>query len=327
MKIFSLLVVVMIIALFGVLTGYIEMPAATIQQQSDDDGVKEPVSTGGCVLPSAPSVTVDTPDLYGGDAVTTKNIYREVGKSSFAEVAGAGTFNADVGEKFEIVYGIGDANTEDDAQPFGCKAEWKVPCQSHPEASAAELCPGGGVIDDALATDLVARAIDPEDNNVISTADPVDIDNGDVFSIRAEWQGAFEEDFGNRFCGHGNVMTIKYLTQNFTSWYATDLNGNRYPSIETPTLHAAEANYAAKSFEVPTLESNKIWEFYLVADASGSGKEPSGSDGNVTVSLYDSNWYIDNDVRPPVVRCGVEDEDGNEVGAAAADTLSIAIDA
>jgi len=259
-------------------------------------------------------VTVKTPDIYGGAAVTTKNIYRKQGESTWTEVAGAGSFNADPGETYDLIFGIGDANTEDDDQPFGPKVSWTVPCESYPSISQE-------VVDDSVEGDLVVRFWDPEDGTVIAAAATIDIDEGDVFNIKTEWQGAYEEDFGNRFCNKGNLMVIEYLSSNYTGWHATDLNGNKYPSATIPTLHTQTAGMVGKAWEVPVLKSNEIWTFYLVADASGSGKDPSKS--NITVTLYDVNWYIDNDVTPPQVKCGWEDEDGNDVGSTGSDTGTI----
>lgn len=261
-------------------------------------------------------VTIDTPDLYGGAAVTTKNIYRLQGTSTWTEVAGAATFNANPGSTYEIVFGIGDLNTEDDAEPYGPVATWTAPCSPYPIISRE-------VVDDSLYTDLVNRAWDPEDGTVITSSATIDIDNGDVFNIEVEWQAAFEEDFGNRFCDKGNVLAIEYPTANYTNWKATDLNGNAYPTATCPTLESVAAGNVLKCYEVPTLKSNAMWNFYLVADCSGSGKDGDGGIFNVTANLYDVSRYVNNDVTPPSTPCGVEDEDGNELGATAADTLTI----
>ena len=80
------------------------------------------------------------------------------------------------------------------------------------------------------------------------------------------------------------------------------------------------AGNTAKAWYVPVLQSNTVWAFYMVADASGSGKEPSGFDANITLSLYDSFYFQNNDVTPSSIDVGVEDEDGGEVGVTAPDT-------
>ena len=245
-------------------------------------------------LPSAPSVTINTPDLYGGAAVTSMNIIRLQGTSTWTEVNGTSTFNANPGDTYEVVFGIGDSTTKDDDVPFGPKITYTVPCEAYPKLSRE-------LVDDSIEGDLVIRFWDPEDGTVISTSAPIDIDEGDLFNIKGEWQASFEEDYGNRFCGMGMAAVVEYLSSNFTGWYLTDMSGAKYPSCSTPSLHSTTSGYVTKCFEVPVLKSNMLWSFYAVADATGSGKEPDGSGGNVTVTLYDPNWYINNDVTPPQV--------------------------
>lgn len=191
--------------------------------------------------------------------------------------------------------------------------------------SAAELCSDGGVINDAVEGDLTARSFNPNDGNAIGSGAPIDINNGDVLNLKSSWQSAFKKDYGNRYCTSGNVMVVKFNSSQYTTWDATTLAGVPYSTTAVPSLHSAASGYNAKAFEVPTLETNALWEFYLVADASGSGKTPNGSVSNVTVTLYDVNFYHDQSVSPPVSICGVEDEDGNDVGSAGADTLEIYI--
>jgi len=264
----------------------------------------------GCDLPANPTVTIATPDLYGGAAVTTKNVVRLAGTAdTWTEIAGAGTFEADPGDKYEIIIGIGDANTEDDDQPFGPKILYTVPCKSEPSIIVE-------VVDDSVEGDVTNRTWDIEDGTVISHTAPIDIDQGDVFSLKSEWQGAFEEDYGNRFCDKGNALVFEYPTSNFTKIYATDLAGNKYPSCSTPDQHTLTDTTAATScYEVPVLQSNALWSFYIVIDASGGTNNGDGGTANVTMHLYDVNWYLDNDVSPPAAVCGWEDEDNNDLGS------------
>ena len=109
--------------------------------------------------------------MYGGAAVTTKNIEREDGLSTWTEVAGAGTFSKDPGVMLEVVFGQGSDDDKD--EPFGCKIMWEVPCSENPTLSAAELCvlgSRGGVVDDAVETDLVETYWDPEDGTAITAS-------------------------------------------------------------------------------------------------------------------------------------------------------------
>jgi len=273
--------------------------------------------------------TFDTPDLYGGAAVTTLNIYREEGLSTWTEVAGASTFSMSAGKEIEFVFGQGSDDDMD--QPFGCKGTYVVPCDPAPTLSAVDYCKDGtasGVVDDATEDQLTVTMIDPEDGNAIEAGSEVDIDNGDVMSLKTTWQGLYETDYGNRFTPCGNTLVYHYHNLAYTKMKATDLNGVDYPTAPVPSAQTAAADHVDRGFKVPVLKSNTLWEFYTVADCSGSGIEANQTYGNSTLTLYDNNWYIDNDVTPSVIKCGAEDEDNTDIGSDGADefTMLLAVD-
>lgn len=256
--------------------------------------------------------------------MTTKNIYRVKGLSSWTELAGAATFAQSPGKKIEFVFGQGADDDMD--EPFGCKIEYSVPCDETPVLSAAEYCKDGGasgVVDYAAEGDLAVVMYDPEDGDAIVAADTVDIDNGDVFSLKTTWQGAYEEDYGNRFTPCDNVLVYHYHNKAYTAMKATDLNGIDYPTAPVPAQHTVAASNVDKAFYVPVLKSNAMWEFFTVADVSGSGIEANQTYGNSTLTLYDNNWYIDNDVTPSVIKCGVEDEDNTDIGSNGYDSFTM----
>ena len=272
------------------------------------------------------TVTIRTPDLYGGSAVTSQNIIRKLNAdgtpySSTTDVAGAATFDANPGDRYEILFGID--SDDDDAEPYGPKITYTVPCEESPEIEQY-------VVDDSEATDLTAIAFDPDDGNQIAAGDEVDIDAGDIKNIKFRFTGAFEEDFGNRFCeddeGVKNVLVVRYNTSEFDDAYVTDLSGNKLPSagVAINKLLSASSGFADDTFWFPVIRSNADYEYKLVLDADDS-VNPTGEGGNVTVYLYDVNWFIDNDVTPQAWGCGIMDEDSSEIGAAAADSLSVLI--
>lgn len=190
--------------------------------------------------------------------------------------------------------------------------------------SAIDFCKDGGaagVVDDAVYTDLVNRFWDPEDGTAITSSATVDIDNGDVMNIKTEVQGAYEEDFGNRFTPCDNQIVIKFNTTGFKDFYATNLDGSKWATDTITQRHSTTTGYTSKAYKMPVLKSNELLTFYLVADATDSGENPSGgATGNVTVEYYANNWFINNDVTPARIDCGVNDEDGNAIGAATPDT-------
>ena len=269
---------------------------------------------------------MDSPDLYGGAAVVTKNIYREKGLATWTEVAGTGSITtANPNDVLEVVFGEG--SDDDAAEPYGCKIEYLVPCSETPTLSAIDYCKDGalaGVVDDATAANLGVVIIDPEDGNAITSSATVDIDNGDIMSIETRWQGLFETDFGNRFTPCENVLVYHYHTKAYTKISATTLAGVPYaPATAVPSAHTVAANYVDKAYKVPVLKSNALWSFYTVADLSGSGIEANETYGNFSIWLYDNNWFINNDVTPSRIDCGVESEDNVDIGATGADEANV----
>lgn len=255
--------------------------------------------------------------MYGGAAVTSKNIYRQVGLSTFTEVAGAATFNANPNMQYEVVFGIGA--TDDDDEPFGCKATWTCPCEAYPTLSAGRLCVLGnrkGVIDDTAAgTSLTSTFFDPDDGNAISATDGVDIDAGQVKNIKWVFNGVFEEAYGNPFITNGNVVTIKFNNTAFDSVKLTNDAGAEFTSTSTPSAYAAAAGHITKSYKVPAVLSNSQVTYYVVVDADDTINPTTA---NITVYMYDGSWFINNDNTPPTVDSGVEDEDAVEVGGSTA---------
>lgn len=253
--------------------------------------------------------------MYGGAAVVTRNLVREVGLPSFTEVAGAATFTADAYDKYEIVYGIGA--TDDDDETFGCRvASWEVPCKANPTVSAAELCCLNGrcgVIDDTAAgTSLTSTLFDPDDGNAITATSTIDIDAADLKNIRWVFSGVFEEAYGNPWCDT-NIVTIGYNATAFDDMKLTDAGGRSFPTTSNPSHYTAVAGSTTKSYIVPAVMTNTEVTYYIVADADGT-LDPTGTTTNITIYMYDGNQYQDNDVTPPDIKCGVEDEDAAQVG-------------
>jgi hypothetical protein len=277
-----------------------------------------PPSEPECLSTTSPTVTVKTPDVYGGAAVTTQNAYRKCGESSWTDIAGAGTFSANVGDKYEFVFGID--SDDDTAEPYGphitCDDPYVVPCSENPTIERS-------VVDDSLATDLTAVAFDPDDGNQITASDTITIGAGDIKNVRFKWQGSFEEDFGNRFVGEdSNVLVIRYNTTEIDKVYVTKEDGTKLTPTNVPVLLSSSSGYTDRAYKFPVLKSNSEYWHTLVIDADDT-VNPGAS--NITLYLYDSNWYFDNDVTPSMVKGGVEDEDFAETGATAADTLTIVV--
>lgn len=273
-------------------------------------------------------MTVDTPDLYGGAARTSKNLVRQVGLSSFTEVAGAATFTADAFDKFEIIFGIGA--TDDDDEPFGCKTIWEVPCKANPTVSASTECiwnGKGGIIDDTAAgTSLTSSLFDPDDGDAITSASTIDLDNGEVKTVRWVVSGVFEEAYGNPWT-NDNVVTFKYNSTSYDKIKLTKTDGTEYPTVSTPSHYTAVAGHKSKSYLFPAVVTTGeiISNIVIDTDDTLDVEDSENASGNITIYMYDGNWFQNNDVTPATIDSGVEDEDAAQVGGSTdfSDTIHV----
>jgi hypothetical protein len=271
-----------------------------------------------CDSTTSPTVTINTPDLYGGTAVTSTTTIRKVGSTTTSNIDNSKTFSANPGDQYLLITGVANQT----AGPYGPTSTYTVPCEETPSIELS-------VVDDALASDLTAIAFDPDDGNQISGTDPVDIDTGQVKTVQFRWTGSFEEDFGNRWCedseGVKNALIVRYNNSAFDNVYVTSTSGSRLPVASIPALSrnlTSVAQFTDMPFEFPVIRSNADYVYNLVLDVSDT-LDASGNGANVTLFLMDVSRYEDTDVTPSAFKCGVIDEDGSEVGAANKDVLYI----
>lgn len=266
-------------------------------------------------------MTLNTPSLYTGTAVTTQNVVRKVAGVTMTDVAGAGTFAAPVGQKYDILFGV-DSNSGT-AQPYGPKVQYTVPCEPTPSVEQT-------VVDDALATDLTALAFNPDTGNVISPTETLTMVAGTPKTVAFRWTGSYQEDFGNRYCedneGKSNVLVVRYNTTQYTKVAVTDLSGNAAPAYngQISKILSSASGFSDATFTFPVLRSSADYNYKLVLTPSTT-VTPIGSQGNVTLYLYSDNWFINTDVSPAVWSCDIMNQNGGATGAAAADTLVVYI--
>lgn len=264
-------------------------------------------------------------DAYNpGSSLTIPSMYRKVGETSWTDVSSGSTFAGEALANYEVCIGVNQSAAGPNIEAYGDCFNYPVPCQ---ETSTAEYTDARN---DALETDLTATLIDMEDSKAIidsgTTSDRIDIDAGDTAKIEIRYSGASEEDFGNIHCGElSNVVVFKINTTAYDEEDVTlTYKGRSMTRVTAPTSLAQAAGFQMVAFEFPVLESNPIYYLYLDLPADDT-ENPSGSDGgNVTVSLYDSAQFLNQDTN--TVECGVNDEDGKDIGAAAADEATVRVE-
>jgi len=274
-------------------------------------------------LAATPTITLYTPDKYNpGTAVTTQNMYRRVIApgvyGTWVDVAGAGTFSLAPGTEIEYVIGI-DSDDES-AEPYGRHvSSWVVPNQETP--SIVEY-----VANDAAATDLTDTYFDEYDD--ANTAQSWSA--ADIKTLGGKFTGKYEYDFGAIDCGEmSNVLVVRYNNTQIDKIDVTSIvddTGKSYPVTETtvPVIQSSATGTVQKAYKFPVIESNNGYKFKYSLDGDDS-IAVNTSITALTWYLYDSAHYLDSNDN--LVKCGVEDEDDAEIGAAAADTIAPSIGA
>lgn len=310
----------MVILLFGYFE-FVKEPMTTYQPSETPTATLQPV--GECRgLASTPVLTLSTPDKYNlGSAVTTKLMYRIIGTDTWTDIAGTGTITKSAGTQLQIVCGIN--STDDDAEPYGPELTYIMPCTETVTLSIP-------VSNDAAATDLTGTYFDKYGQpNTAHTGWSA----GDIETFFISFAGKYEHDFGNINCGEqANLLIAKYNT---TQVDKVDMTGIQritgttksynVKQVTVPTGIAGSlsaSNFALKAWEFPVIESNGEYKATYVLDGDDTVAV------NTTLSaftwyLYDGTMY--HDANDNIVKCGWEDEDQNEIGATAADSITPSI--
>jgi hypothetical protein len=264
-------------------------------------------TSGSCILPSAPSITIKTPSIYSGAEQSAKVVYRLAGTSTWTSTTGGSTISSDPGASIEYVAGLNTTINLD--QPFGEHGFYTVPCASNPvlQIPVAPYTNGSSVS---------FTATNPKTNALITASATLNVTNGDQLTVPFTLQGTYQHDFGNRYTSASNVFVLKYKTADFTSIKMTDNNGNEYAKTGTPVIDTSAASgYTLVSYLLPVLQSNVKVNGNFIVDATGSGKNPSGNNANVTWNMYDNTWFINSNTYPPAIQSDVVDQSGNNIGS------------
>lgn len=304
-----ILTVFLVAAVLG-LMAYMFVPGVkemfAIQGGGDDI-----IPAGACEY--SPSVNLSSTDFYNpGTAITTENMYREKGELTWTDIGSTDGFTANPGKTYEICWGTNTTADTPSVMAHGKCLEYLIPCLPTYKATFAEMR------NDALQSEVTGTVIDVEDSTpILSTGGSqyrIDIDAGDTPTIEVRLSATNEKDYGNIFCGEtSNVIVVhvnktQYDEENFAaSWKGKSLNRVSAP----PSLNAANG-YVDLAFQAPVLTSSEIEYVYLFWDADATANV-TGYQSNASIYLFDSAQFLDQNDN--IVKCGVNDENGKDIGA------------
>ena len=263
-----------------------------------------------------PIVTVQVTDFYNkGTAVTSKLMWRIKGGELWTNIANGGTIQQPVGTTIELVVGID--TTDETAEPYGETLEYEFIAVPNDTLTV-------NVRNDALATELTGVYFDRYD--VVNTAQAWTA--GDEWTLGFEFSGPKDKDFGNINVGtQSNVVVIKYNKSQIAKIEFDSILGSDGTIYDIKTANRPELVSTALgtvTYEFPVLQSSTRYKaLYTITGDDDVAVNTTIT--ALTIELYDSNYYLDNDDN--VVLGGVEDEDKLEIGAAATDTITPSIGA
>lgn len=290
-----------------------------------DDVEKDNIDT--CDSTTTPALDPDAYDAYNkGTALTeTTNLYRKVGDIAWATFTqGTAIDNLQVGEKYELVFGITTSDFTDNGYGPHIITD-KVPCLENWNY------PDQAMFNDEVETGLTATFYN--DNHDASAQT---FTAGSTKNIYTKFEAGTDEVFGNPFIDD-QVPNVVCLNLNSSEWdkpekvsvhegYAYKINSNggvdtvslagkELKSVSTPLRHTAVASMIAYCYEAPIVGPDGL-EIKIKMDADDTNAP--GTD--MVAHLYAANFFISEEGD---VEYGVEDEDGNAVGTDDSDTLTL----
>jgi hypothetical protein len=341
-------VIILVAALW--MTGYLQMPTQPAAVTYVPTTSAPTASSGGVVvggervclgLAAVPTVTVATYDRYNpATAVTSQNMYRQIGTNTWTDVAGAGTIQKGGYTKIELVAGID--SDDDDAEPYGPYfASYEIPCTE----TYTWAIP---MSNDALCSDLSSTWWNSNDQVGDVTGNNITGTVGSTYNLKFRIKGSYEEDYGNINGPDGelgNLLVIQYNTTNINKLEVTSITRTtnargtlstttNYPVVEAnvpimvATAHS-NSSMTLKGYKFPVIESsNEYWVYYYIeVDESAplSTYFDRTRGGNPVFFLYDGSWYEDtNDGK---VKFGFADTTNTNIGAAGYDRIAIGFNA
>jgi len=127
-----------------------------------------------------------------------------------------------------------------------------------------------------------------------------------------------------RFTGYtvaiDHISIRNWLKQFDEEDIAGTYNGQSLTKRTAPTSLAQAAGYQMVAFDFPVLESNPIYYVYFDFPVDATFRY-LGSSANITGYLYDSAQYLDRNTN--TIECGVNNENGIDIGAVAADSFTV----
>ena len=234
------------------------------------------------------TVTISAVDAYTEASAGTTHRYR-VNNGPALTVANAGTFTASPGDVISVLYG-----NETDGTYYGFTETETLPCAGTKTIS-----------DKIYRNGTLTVEVFNEEGNLIDGVENETLANGDVVTLSSKLKGTYQRGFP-----HGGVIVAEF---NGTGTSTIDDVIVNFGGSETsvPGIYAITlgTNARTKAFTVPAILSNQIIEGKIVIDVDDTNNPVGTGDGDVVLTFYANDYFIDDDNSGAFAGPKVTDED------------------
>jgi len=236
------------------------------------------------------TVTLSAIDKYTAVATGGTHRYRINGAPA-KTVSDAGTFAASPGDTLEILW-----YNESNNVYYGAVDTVVIPCAGT-KTYSAELAKNGTLTISVWNEEGVL--IDSAGNNETLAA-------GDVVSLDMELKGQYQRDIP-----YGMVAVIEYNKTAIDDVVIAGEAGNELESDAVPQAFSITYGSAAatKAYLFPAVISNAKWKGTITIDADDSVNPGESNGGDIKITLYPRDYYINEDNGGAFEGPAAEDED------------------
>ena len=292
-----------------------------------DEGIPATVQTDAgagnvvCESGTTPDLLVRAYDFYNvGTAITEGGTYREKGTKTWTDfVVGTPITGLKVGSDYEIVAGLN--STDNDDMAYGPHV-----------FSGALSCSETPSIEIAMYNDELETSVSATFYNADGDASAETFSAGQTQTVSLKLLTGTDEVYGNPFilesAATGNegqraaYPNVVCLDLNTTSWDApekVEFDGEEMKKVNTPQAHTGSAATNTYCYEAPILTDSLMEQNRYFLRLNNDDTAATFNDN--TGYIYSADYYIDSD--DGNVKWGVEDEDGDLIGAGAADSVTL----
>src|SRR3990167_3894611 len=263
----------------------------------------EPASSSS-VICAVEDTTVTLAALNKYTQVSTGGAHRyRVNGASPSTVADAGTLTASPGDKIEVLWynasTSGNYYSDLNTYTIPCKGTYSPPKELFQNMSTVTIQvfnEEGNVIDGGVENETLAA--------------------GDVVTLPIKFTGQYQ-----RGLPYGLVVVAEWNSTEIDD-VIVNLGGSE---VSVPQIESVAAANRAKAYSVPAILSNQILEGSVTIDSDDT-INPADGGGDITLTFYANNYYVNEDNGASVEGPAVEDEDDTRTGLVVSYANTVSID-